>query len=119
MEESGITDKDQLQCRTHGQKYLLSIEEIKENIEKDVSKVATNFDKKMFHKLHRYQDDKRYLFGLYLKDQSKDWKEGQRTPYLKFQTEKAKEGFLNSIPTYLKDELLSPSDEDKKSEGSS
>lgn len=48
MEESGITDKDQLQCRTHGQKYLLSIEEIRTCIEEDAAKVANNFDKKMY-----------------------------------------------------------------------
>lgn len=101
MEESGITDKDQLQCRTHGQKYLLSIEEIRESIHKGAANVASKFDKKMFQKLHRYQDDKRYLFGLYLKDQNKDWKQGQTQPFLKFQTEKAKEGFLKSIPKYI------------------
>jgi hypothetical protein len=68
MEENGITDKDQLQCRTHGQKYLLSIEEIRKNIENDPEKVANEFDKKMYQKLQRYQDDKRYLFSLHLKD---------------------------------------------------
>jgi len=32
MAENGILDKDQLQCRTHGQKYLLSLEEIERSI---------------------------------------------------------------------------------------
>ena len=34
MTENGITNKDQLQCRTHGQKYLLSLEEIEKTIKK-------------------------------------------------------------------------------------
>ena len=72
MKENGIKDKDQLQCRTHGQKYLLSIEEIRKNIaaDEDIKIIATTFDRKMYQKLQRYQDDKKYLFGLYLKDQN-------------------------------------------------
>lgn len=38
---------------------------------------------------------------------------------MKFQTERAKEGFLNSIPGYIKDEILSPGNDDLGSEQSS
>jgi hypothetical protein len=68
MVENGIKDRDQLQCRTHGQKYLLSLEEIRDKtIEQDDVALSTNFelDKKIYQKLQRYEDDKRFLFGLY------------------------------------------------------
>jgi len=99
MKDNGVKGKDQLQCRTHGQKYLLSITEIMEKILKNPSLIAKTFDKKMYQKLQRYQDDKRYLFGLYLKDKC------QTQPSLDFQTDKARKDFLLSIPGYIKEEL--------------
>ena len=58
-----------MQCRTHGQKYLLSLADIHKNLsKKEVG--AKQLDKKIFQRIQRYEDDKRYLFNLYLKDQS-------------------------------------------------
>ena len=83
MVQNGIKNKDQLQCRTHGQKYLLSLEEIERSISKflsDKTKAQGNhgasnpeyqqLDKKMYPKLQRYEDDKRFLYKIYLSDQS-------------------------------------------------
>ena len=67
MIENGISDKDQLQCRTHGQKYLLSLADIHKNLtKKDFA--GKQLDKKIFQRIQRYEDDKRYLFNQFLKD---------------------------------------------------
>jgi hypothetical protein len=67
MAENGVRDKDQLQCRTHGQKYLLQIDEIKKNINQGSSNLAKDFDKKMYQKLQKYQEDRKYLYKMHLK----------------------------------------------------
>ena len=86
MMRRGIDSKDQLQCRTHGQKYLLQIEEIKKNIEDEEKKNGdTNYDKKMYQKLQKYDDDKRFLFKVYLEDQTKS----DEAQQLKFQSYEA------------------------------
>ena len=72
MQDNGITDRDQLQCRTHGQKYLLSLEEIRDNINKGKNQA---FDKKTFQKIQRFEDDRKYLYNLYLEDQKSDIKQ--------------------------------------------
>ena len=64
MAENGILNKDQLQCRTHGQKYLLSLQEIQRNIEENQGQM----DKKIYQKMIRYEEDKRYLYQKYLED---------------------------------------------------
>jgi hypothetical protein len=74
----------------------------------------------MYQKLQRYQDDKKYLYGLHLKDLNKEWpiddKDFKR-PYLDFQNENARAGFLRSIPDYIKDDFASYEDDhDQKSE---
>lgn len=103
MIKRGIDSKDQLQCRTHGQKYLLQIDEIKRNIEEEEDKQGgdSNYDKKMYQKLQKYQDDKRYLYKVYLDDLSKPGKANK----LEFQTDNAKIMFLDSIPKYIKTEV--------------
>ena len=47
MCDNGITEKDQLQCRTHGQKYLLSLAEIKENLKKNIDGKIATLDRKI------------------------------------------------------------------------
>ena len=54
MAENGIKNKDQLQCRTHGQKYLLSLEEIEKSITKLLNDKNQNnepLDKKIYPKI--------------------------------------------------------------------
>lgn len=41
LSENGILNKDQLQCRTHGQKYLLGLEEIRDSIKRSQSTMLT------------------------------------------------------------------------------
>jgi hypothetical protein len=48
MSDNGITTKDQLQCRTHGQKYLLSLEEIQNSLKKSFE---SSIDKKISLKI--------------------------------------------------------------------
>lgn len=64
MAENGIRNKDQLQCRTHGQKYLLSLSEIQRNIADSTGQM----DKKIYQKMQRYEDDKRFLYQNLLED---------------------------------------------------
>ena len=78
MTENGITNKDQLQCRTHGQKYLLSLEEIEKTIKKQMegkTKQQEPLDKKIYQKIQRYEEDKRYLLKIYNQDQAAFTKE--------------------------------------------
>ena len=89
MCDNGIKDKDQLQCRTHGQKYLLSLEEIRKTIAEGDSELCKSFDKKIYQKLQRYEDDKRYLYQLFLQDQITNPAKGQI--HLEFQSEVAKQ----------------------------
>jgi hypothetical protein len=70
MSENGIKDKDQLQCRTHGQKYLLGLEEILTTIKQSGN--SGNFDKKMYQKLQKYEEDKRFLYSLLSEDEEKN-----------------------------------------------
>ena len=100
MAENGIKNKDQLQCRTHGQKYLLGLEEIKKTIEQDGKEVSTNFDKKIYQKLQRYEDDKRYLYSMFLQDEQKTAKKIN----LNFQNEESRKRFLMTVPEYIVDE---------------
>lgn len=53
MAENGVEDKDQLQCRTHGQKYMLQIVAIAKSIadSETGAKMVADIDKKMFQKL--------------------------------------------------------------------
>lgn len=72
MAENGIKNKNQLQCRTHGQKYLIGLQEIVDSIEDTMNKKGKGgqpMDKKIYQKLQRYEDDKRFLFDLFIKDQ--------------------------------------------------
>jgi len=110
MTENGIKDKDQLQCRTHGQKYLLSLEEIKKTIEK--SGITKDFDKKIYVKMTRYEDDKKFLYKLYLKDQAQGYQSN-----LLFQSEHGEEMFRRSIPPFIEREV-SQGQRDQVSEGS-
>ena len=94
MYENGYKNKDQLQCRTHGQKYLLGIEEIREKIEK--KKQNEKLDQKFYQKLQKYHDDKRYLYGLYLED-----KKNPEDTKLEFQSDQAEKMFMDTIPKYI------------------
>ena len=54
MDENGIKNKNQLQCRTHGQKYLIGLQEIVDSIEDTTSKKGKGghpMDKKIYQKL--------------------------------------------------------------------
>ena len=99
MVENGITDKDQLQCRTHGQKYLLSLADIHKNLEGYISGKITSLDKKIYQKIQRYEDDKRYLYNLYLKDQALT---GDKPKILAFQDDASEGMFWRSIPGYIR-----------------
>lgn len=57
-------------------------------------------DKKIFQKLTKYEDDKRMLYGLYLKDQANPSDEDIN---LDFQSDNSKHMFVQSIPEYIKD----------------
>tara|TARA_B110000305_G_C18846994_1_gene362755 strand:+ start:82 stop:387 length:306 start_codon:yes stop_codon:yes gene_type:complete len=84
MAENGIHGKDQLQCRTHGQKYLVGLEEIRKSIE-NADKSSGAMDKKIYQKLQKYEDDKRYLNSIYLQDiASKTSENATEKPFLNF-----------------------------------
>lgn len=102
MIENGIVGKDQLQCRTHGQKYLLSLQEIQRCLHKEKS---SNLDKKIYQKICRYEEDKRYLLGLY----GEDFDRIEEEKTLQFQDDWSKQKFENSIPDYIRN----PTDENK------
>ena len=67
MSENGFVNKDQLQCRTHGQKYLISLQEIQNGIKQsDEAGPRCLTQKKIYQKLQKYEDDKRFLYELFL-----------------------------------------------------
>lgn len=56
----------------------------------------------MYQKLQKYTDDKKYLFEMYQADKC-----SKKQPLLNFQNEKARLGFLKSIPKYIMNEIES------------
>jgi hypothetical protein len=85
-----------LQCRTHGQKYLLSLQEIQKSIQNNNGQM----DKKVYQKIQRYEDDKRFLHRLYLED-SQNRDDPNAKLNLEFQSEQARIQFEKSIPDYV------------------
>tara|TARA_B110000285_G_C15048643_1_gene575761 strand:- start:238 stop:516 length:279 start_codon:yes stop_codon:yes gene_type:complete len=60
-------------------------------------------DKKIYQKLQRYEDDKRYLYNLFIKDQLNLSKEDY-VPQLDFQSDDAQTLFEKSVPDSIKRE---------------
>ena len=63
-------------------------------------------DKKIYQKLQRYEDDKRNLYELYLKDLLNQSKENY-TLQLDFQSDEAQKLFEMSVPECIKHECRS------------
>ena len=57
-------------------------------------------DKKVYQKIQRYEDDKRYLHRLYLED-NKNRDDPNAKINLDFQSEQARKQFELSIPDYV------------------
>lgn len=57
-------------------------------------------DKKVYQKIQRYEDDKRYLHRLYLED-NKNRDDPSAKINLDFQSEQARKQFELSIPDYV------------------
>lgn len=60
-------------------------------------------DKKIYQKLQRYEDDKRFLFKLFINDQLNMAKENY-SPKLDFQSDQAQDLFEKSVPECIKRE---------------
>lgn len=60
-------------------------------------------DKKIYQKLQRYEDDKRFLFDLFIKDQL-NYAKKDYEPKLDFQSVEAQDLFEKSIPECIKQE---------------
>jgi len=68
-------------------------------------------DKKIYQKIQRYEDDKRYLHRLYLED-NKVRDQPDSPLHLEFQSEQARIQFEKSIPDYvLQDEEMKQKNE--------
>ena len=97
------SNKDQLQCRTHGQKYLLGIAEIINEIKASTARkdqAKTMFYKKSsYHKMIKSVEDKKFLFSLFLRDQNS--KATLENRELAFQDARSQNLFMATIPEFI------------------
>ena len=69
-----------------------------------ISGKITTLDKKIYQKIQRYEDDKRSLYNLYLKDQAAP---PDKPKILAFQDNDSEAMFYASIPGYIRQEKAS------------